>query len=81
MIGVFHGALLDANILADVFIHLTGGQSKFEFLASISNTSEEKKLKDLSIDLDRFPIPKILVSNDDITANDQRMNDIKPNRN
>ena len=30
----FHGALLDANILADVFIHLTGGQSKFEFMGS-----------------------------------------------
>ena len=32
----FHGALLDANILADVFIHLTGGQSKFEFMGSDS---------------------------------------------
>ena len=27
----FHGALLDANILADVYMSLTGGQSKFEF--------------------------------------------------
>ena len=28
----FHGALLDANILADVYMQLTGGQSKFEFM-------------------------------------------------
>ena len=27
----FHGALLDANILSDVFIQLTGGQSKFGY--------------------------------------------------
>ena len=29
----FHGALLDANILADVYMQLTGGQSKFEFMS------------------------------------------------
>ena len=77
----FHGALLDANILADVFIHLTGGQSKFEFLASDSGSSEGNQKNDLAIDLDQFPIPKILVSNDDIAANEQRMNEINPNRN
>ncbi len=27
----FHGALLDANILADVYMHLTGGQKDFDF--------------------------------------------------
>jgi len=77
----FHGALLDANILADVFIHLTGGQSKFEFLASSSNYSEGKKQNGPSIDLDQHPIPKILVSKEDISANEQRMNEINTNRN
>lgn len=76
----FHGALLDANILADVFIHLTGGQSKFEFLVSDPSSSEGKQKNNLAIDLDQFPIPKILVSNEDIAANEQRMNEINPNR-
>jgi hypothetical protein len=60
---------------------LTGGQSKFEFLASSSNHSEGKKQNGLSIDLDQYPIPKILVSKEDISANEQRMNEINPNRN
>jgi DNA polymerase III subunit epsilon len=76
----FHGALLDANILADVFIHLTGGQSKFEFLVCDPGFSEGKQKNNLAIDLDQFPIPKILVSNEDIAANEQRMNEINPNR-
>ena len=39
----FHGALLDANILADVYIHLTGGQSKFEFMTSNTNLNSESQ--------------------------------------
>jgi DNA polymerase-3 subunit epsilon len=38
----FHGALLDANILADVYMSLTGGQSKFEF--DTNNFSNNEKL-------------------------------------
>ena len=30
----FHGALLDANILADVYMSLTGGQRKFGFISN-----------------------------------------------
>ena len=37
----FHGALLDANILADVYMSLTGGQSKFEF--DSNNLSDNEK--------------------------------------
>ena len=38
----FHGALLDANILADVYMSLTGGQSKFEF--DSNNTMNNSKI-------------------------------------
>ena len=38
----FHGALLDANILADVYMALTGGQSKFEFSSDNFKLSEKK---------------------------------------
>ena len=48
----FHGALLDANILADVYIHLTGGQSKFEFMndASVANSAKKNAENGFSIE-------------------------------
>jgi DNA polymerase-3 subunit epsilon len=76
----FHGALLDANILADVYIHLTGGQSKFEFMISNTNLNSESQSSDLKIDFNKFPIPKILVSQEDILTHDQRITAIKSKR-
>ena len=69
----FHGALLDANILADVYIHLTGGQSKFEFMTSNASSNSNSQLGDLKIDFKKFPIPKIMVSEDDILNHEQRI--------
>lgn len=69
----FHGALLDANILADVYIHLTGGQSKFEFMTSNINSNSESDTSAPNIDLKKFPIPKIIVSKEDMLANDKRI--------
>ena len=69
----FHGALLDANILADVYIHLTGGQSKFEFMTSYTSLNSDSKSGDLKIDFKKFPIPKIMVSKEDILTHDQRI--------
>ena len=76
----FHGALLDANILAGVYIHLTGGQSKFEFMTSNTNSNSENDSDNFSIDLNKFPIPKIKVSKEDMMANDQRIKAINSKR-
>ena len=76
----FHGALLDANILADVYIHLTGGQSKFEFMSSNMNSNSDSEVSELSIDLDKYPIPKVVVSQEDMLANDQRVAAINSKR-
>ena len=76
----FHGALLDANILADVYIHLTGGQSKFEFMSANINSNSESDMSTLNIDLKKFPIPKIIVSKEDMLANDKRMSAINSKR-
>ena len=76
----FHGALLDANILADVYIHLTGGQSKFEFITSYTNSNLNSQRGDLNIDLKKFPIPKITVSQEEILAHDQRIKAINSTR-
>ena len=76
----FHGALLDANILADVYIHLTGGQSKFEFITSNTNSNLNSQSGDLDIDFKKFPIPKITVSQEEILAHDQRIKAINSTR-
>ena len=76
----FHGALLDANILADVYIHLTGGQSKFEFMSADINSNLEGQELRSTIDLKKFPIPKILVSKEDTLANDERIAAINSKR-
>ena len=76
----FHGALLDANILADVYIHLTGGQSKFEFMTSNADLNSESQSSDLKIDFKKFPIPKITVSQEDILTHEQRITAINSNR-
>ena len=76
----FHGALLDANILADVYIHLTGGQSKFEFMTSNTSLHSDSKSGDLKVDFKKFPIPKIMVSKEDILTHDQRIMAINSKR-
>ena len=76
----FHGALLDANILADVYMHLTGGQSKFEFISADSNSNSDLNPRNLNVDLKKFPISEVQISKEDIVANDQRMKEINLNR-
>ena len=76
----FHGALLDANILADVYIHLTGGQSKFEFITSNASSNSNSQSGDLKIDFKKSPIPKIMVSQDDILSHEQRILEINLKR-
>jgi DNA polymerase-3 subunit epsilon len=76
----FHGALLDANILADVYIHLTGGQSKFEFMTSNASSNSNSQSGDLKIDFKKSPIPKIMVSQDDILSHEQRILEINSKR-
>ena len=73
----FHGALLDANILADVFMHLTGGQSKFEFLSSQGDASTEDLKTKNAINFAELPMAKISISASDITAHESRLKQIE----
>jgi DNA polymerase-3 subunit epsilon len=73
----FHGALLDANILADVFMHLTGGQSKFEFLSAQGNVSFKDSSATNSINFDELPIAKISLSSNDMAAHESRLKQIE----
>ena len=77
----FHGALLDANILADVYMRLTGGQSMFEFSADVrtngvnGKNNEKKEIGDFS------NLVTIKSSKDEIKAHEERLLDIEKNNN
>ena len=73
----FHGALLDANILADVYMQLTGGQSKFEFISNGASLSEKNNnSKNFVIDqIDN--LPKINASKSDIKNHEKRISEIE----
>ena len=73
----FHGALLDANILADVYMQLTGGQSKFEFITNGAVSSNKKIDSDNLIIETVDNLPKINTSKDDIQAHESRVAEIE----
>jgi DNA polymerase-3 subunit epsilon len=73
----FHGALLDANILADVYMSLTGGQSKFEFdsertVSDITSSSSSKEILRKDIEL-----VSIKASQNDLDEHESRLADIE----
>jgi DNA polymerase-3 subunit epsilon len=72
----FHGALLDANILADVYMSLTGGQSKFEFDSNntISNSIISSKNEISGKDIDLISIE---ASTNDLKEHELRLADIE----
>lgn len=72
----FHGALLDANILADVYMSLTGGQSKFEFDSNntISNSIISSKNEISGKDVD---LVSIKASSHDLKEHELRLADIE----
>ena len=73
----FHGALLDANILADVYMRLTGGQSKFEFNSNgVSNAINAKKVKKNNIE-EFSDLVSITSSKSDLDAHEKRLLDIE----
>ena len=59
----FHGALLDAQILADVYLNLTGGQVKLE-LSSINKEVENNSSADKDI---KFNVKKFTAQEEDLS--------------
>ena len=68
-----HGALLDAEILADVFLLMTGGQSSLldEGQSEIAASSINRSVKRVSAD--RPELKVIRCSDEDLTAHQQRL--------
>jgi DNA polymerase-3 subunit epsilon len=73
----FHGALLDANILADVYMMLTGGQSKFEFSSnSVTSSDQNTKFKN-DMSKDGHELSLIKANAYDLDAHESRLLDIE----
>ena len=74
----FHGALLDANILADVYANLTGGQSKINF---VSNSAPDPKNQDKGNrkNVLKLNLAKIITSQDDEKLHTKRLEEIEKN--
>jgi DNA polymerase-3 subunit epsilon len=73
----FHGALLDANILADVYMALTGGQSKFEFSNDNFKLSEKKSFSENLISKDELQLAKVKANKTDLQEHEDRLADIE----
>jgi DNA polymerase-3 subunit epsilon len=72
----FHGALLDANILADVYMSLTGGQSKFEF-DSYNLSDSEKTSSNNTLAREGIELVSIKANKDDLEEHESRLTDIE----
>ena len=77
-----HGGLKDANILADIYLHLTGGQSKFEFITN-GNTDNSKKIKNTDVDDQLLKsLKKVITSKADVNAHETKLSEMeKKNKN
>lgn len=63
-----HGALLDAELLADVYINLTRGQ---DALLMDSGTTEEKGVEVQRIDLRQFNLPVMVANATELAAHEE----------
>ncbi len=72
----FHGALLDANILADVYMSLTGGQSKFEF-DSKNLSDNEKTSSNNTMAREGIELVSIMANKNDLEEHESRLTDIE----
>ena len=73
----FHGALVDANILADVYIHLTGGQIMLNFSSSNSKLSNKLNDEKESNNLLDYSITQVTVSNEEMIAHKKKEDELR----
>ena len=72
----FHGALLDSNILADVYMSITGGQSKFEFDSNNLSNNEKTSIQNI-ISREDIELISIKANKHDIEEHESRLLDIE----
>ncbi len=70
-----HGALLDAEILADVYLIMTSGQSSLSLKAGDDEVDATRVIT-RTIDPDRKPLPVLQASTEELNAHEQRLQEI-----
>ena len=69
----FHGAKLDAQLLADVYINLTRGQDAL--LIEVESSGDEQGIV-VAADLRSFTLPVLMASDDEMTAHEKVLADL-----
>jgi DNA polymerase-3 subunit epsilon len=69
----FHGALLDAEILADVYLLMTGGQTDLALAVEEQQEQQEVVIDMSDIDLSTTELTVIRASADELKAHDQML--------
>ncbi len=72
----YHGALVDANITADAYLLLTGGQTKFEFQNSDTKTLETKSINKNTAS-NEIKLKKIVPNKSDIKIHNEKLKQIE----
>ncbi len=69
-----HGALLDAELLADVYINMTRGQDAL--LMEAADTSAGGSAEQVQVDLTRFDLPVLRVNEQEAAAHEAALTDL-----
>ena len=69
--------MLDANILADVYSNLTGGQSRINFANNFEGDLQEEDKKQIKNLSNNFEISKIITSDEDQLLHSKRLEEIE----
>ncbi len=70
-----HGALLDAQLLAEVYIALTSGQEEIGFAAAAPSAGEDK-MKSYAVDTS-LPRPSVVILAEELAAHEARLEDLR----
>ncbi len=73
----FHGALLDANLLADVYLGMTGGQGSLVLDAEKSQTEEETTNESQKLNRDGLTLKLIEPSADELKLHDDLLSKVE----
>ncbi|MFT5881098.1 MAG: DNA polymerase-3 subunit epsilon [Moritella sp.] len=66
-----HGALLDAEILAEVYLYMTGGQTKLNLSLDAAGGQNRSGIRQLAVDRPRLKV--ILADSAELQAHDERL--------
>jgi DNA polymerase-3 subunit epsilon len=68
-----HGALLDSEILADVYLGMTGGQKMLNLASGNEKGSQNQQGDIIRLSSDRQPLKVIMANADEVIAHEERL--------